>query len=160
MPHRGRGEDSAPTRCADRLQLTALAAGRRQRSEVEDPQPSVLPALDGEPAPSSAGDVEPRSVSPLFSSASFVGVQLPTSRDASGASRSVESPQYVFPSKKPLPVATSRSPVAGSRTAPARPQIAESLSGQVLGTSSPARSEQSEFQTCSSLPLAASITAT
>ena len=87
-------------------------------------------------------------------------MKLPSSFVASGDRRSAESPQFVFPSQGALPVATRMSPFAGSITAPARPQMAESLAGQVEGTISPVRFEQSEFQTWSSFPLAASITAT
>src|ERR1700704_4584045 len=66
--------------------------------------------------------------------------------------RSTESPQLVFPSQGALPVATSNCPFAGSTTAPARPQIAESLVAQLAGSSSPVRLEQSEFHTCRSAP--------
>ena len=38
--------------------------------------------------------------------------------------------------------------------------MAESLASHVLGTISPARFEHSEFHTCRSRPLAASMTAT
>jgi hypothetical protein len=51
-------------------------------------------------------------------------------------------------------------PLAGSTTAPARPQIAESLAAHVDGWINPLRLEQSEFQTWSSLPFDALITAT
>ena len=71
-----------------------------------------------------------------------------------GESRSTASPQSVRPFHGALPVATRRSPLPGTTTAPARPQIAESLDGHDDGTISPCRSEQSEFQTCSSRPLA------
>src|SRR5437763_2983732 len=81
-------------------------------------------------------------------------------RLASGARRSTASPQFVDPFHGALPVATRRSPVDGSTTAPERPQIAESLASQVLGTSNPVRFEHSEFQTCSSLPLAPPMRAT
>ena len=45
-------------------------------------------------------------------------------------------------------------------TAPARPQIAESLEAQLLGEINRWRFEQSEFQTLNSLPLLAASTAT
>src|SRR5581483_1910178 len=81
-------------------------------------------------------------------------------RVASGARRSTASPQFVDPFHGALPVATRRSPVDGSTTAPERPQIAESLASHVLGTSRPLRFEHSEFHTCSSVPFAPSMTAT
>src|ERR1051326_3918045 len=46
---------------------------------------------------------------------------------ALGSSSMTASPQFVPPSQGPLPVATKRSPVVVSTTAPARPQMAESL---------------------------------
>src|SRR5436309_11104334 len=81
-------------------------------------------------------------------------------RLASGARRSTASPQFVDPFHGALPVATRRSPVDGSTTAPERPQMAESLALHVLGTRSPARLEHSEFHTCRSRPPAPSMTAT
>ncbi len=70
------------------------------------------------------------------------------------------SPQFVFPSNGPLPVATSRSPVAGSTTGAERPQIAESEPSHVDGCMITWRSEQSEFQTPTILPLAGSSVTT
>ena len=70
------------------------------------------------------------------------------------------SPQLLLPSYGPLPVATKMLPVAASIVAPARPQIPDCVASHELGWSNPVRSLQSEFQTCSSLPLAASRMAT
>src|SRR5437868_7128864 len=66
------------------------------------------------------------------------------------------SPQFVRPSHNALPVATKMSPLVVSITAPARPQIAEPLSGHELGSINSCRSLQSEFQTCVSFPVVAS----
>ena len=94
-----------------------------------------------------AGEVLPRSVSFEFSCAWSVGVQLCSSWLPSGLSSSTLSPQSVDPLNGALPVATRIRPVPGSTTAPARPQIAESLAGHVRGTISVWRSEHSEFHT-------------
>ena len=60
-----------------------------------------------------------------------------------------------------FPVATSIRPVSGSITAPARPQIAESLAGHDFGGSiSPWRFEHSEFHTAVIRPLARLIVTT
>src|SRR5262249_49756071 len=83
--------------------------------------PSLPPCTAASPLPSHAGDAEPRSRSPDSSSAWFAGVQLP-SRRALLDSRRSESPQNVFPSHGPFPVATRSAPVPGSTTAPPRPQ--------------------------------------
>ena len=99
-------------------------------------------------------------MSPDSSAAWFVGVQLPSRRDAFGERRSTESPQSVLPSKGPLPLETNRAPLPGSTTAPDRPQIAESLLEQLLGAMRPRRFEQREFHTWSNLPLVGSMTAT
>jgi hypothetical protein len=47
------------------------------------------------------------------------------------------SPQLVLPSKRPLSVATSRFPVAGSTTTPERAQIAAPLCEQLRGAITP-----------------------
>ena len=123
--------------------------------EPEQAQLAVLAALDevavrrAVPARSSRGRDRR-----AFSSAWFAGVQCFSSRFASGERTSTLSPQFVLPSKGALPVATSRSPVAGSTTGAERPQIAESLAGHVEGWMIPCRSEQSEFQTPTILPFA------
>ena len=96
----------------------------------------------------------------MFSSSWFVGVQCSSRRFASGESTSTLSPQFVFPSKGPLPVATSRSPLAGSTTGAERPQIAESCAEQVEGWMISWRSEQREFQTAVIRPLAGSSATT
>ncbi len=70
------------------------------------------------------------------------------------------SPQLVRPSHFAFPVATKMSPVVVSITAPARPQMAESLSSHEAGSISSCLSLQSEFQTWSNPPLAASRIAT
>src|SRR5262249_8701198 len=84
----------------------------------------------------------------------FVGVQCRISRDAFGESSSMLSPQSVEPSNGALPVATSRSPVDGSTTAPERAQIAESLDPHDDGWITACRSEQSEFHTATMRPFA------
>ena len=58
-----------------------------------------------------------------------------------------------------MPVATSQRP-PGARTAPARPQIAESLAPHELGTMIRRRSEHSELKTERMRPDAASIETT
>ena len=82
-----------------------------------------------------------------------VGVQLCNSRLASGESSSTLSPQSVVPLNGPLPVATRMSLLPGAMIAPARPQIAESLSAQVLGAISPGRFEHRVLKTCSIAPV-------
>jgi len=79
---------------------------------------------------------------------------------AFGDRTSTASPQLVRPFHGAFPVATRRLPLCGTTTAPARPQIAESLAEHLEGTRSPCRLEQSEFQTCSSRPFAAAMTTT
>src|SRR5262249_40108462 len=118
-----------------------LPAGARRDGDSTRNLPS-LPPCSTEP-PASTGDVEPRSRSLVFSSSALVGVQLPVMCEMSGESRISESPQLVFPSNGALPVATYNAPVERSTTAPARPQIAESLAPQVLGWITWWRSEHS-----------------
>jgi hypothetical protein len=97
--------------------------------------------------------VLPRSTSPESSVAWSRGVQLRSRRPAFGVSKRTLSPQLVRPSKWPFPVATSRFPVAGSTTTPARAQIAAPLWPQVRGTSSTCRLLQSAFQTWAMRPV-------
>src|SRR5262249_28385068 len=119
-----------------------------------------FPLWTARPLPSSAGAVDPTSTSPELSELSSVGVQFWSSLPASGDNSRTLSPQYVWPSHLALPVATSRFPLPGSTTTPARAQIAESLSGQVDGWMIACRSLQSEFQTWTRRPEPASIAAT
>jgi hypothetical protein len=113
--------------------------------------PSFPPWTASAP-PSSAGAVDPRSTSPLFSCSWLRGVQFCNRRAASGDSSSTLSPQFVLPFHGPLPVATSRRPVDGSTTTPARAQIAESLAPQELGSINTWRLLQREFHTCTIAP--------
>src|SRR5712691_4661523 len=106
--------------------------------------PSLPPCSASEP-PSRAGAVDPRSTSPAESCAWLRGVQLCRRCAASGDSSRTLSPQFVRPFHGPLPVATSRRPVDGSTTAPARAQIAESLALHVLGSISACRLLQREL---------------
>ena len=112
----------------------------------------------------SAGEVLPTSRSLPDRNDSFVGVQLCSSRLASGESSSTLSPQVEDPSNGPLPVATRIRPLPGSITAPARPQIALSprvlVTPQELAAISRWRFEHSLFQTCPIRPLARSIVTT
>src|SRR6266404_1454500 len=73
-------------------------------------------------------------------------------RAAFGESTITLSPKFVLPLDGPLPVATSRLPVAGSTTAPERAQIAESLALQLDGWMIACRSAQSEFHTWTTCP--------
>src|ERR1700692_3780496 len=88
------------------------------------------------------------SLSLAFSCAWSVGVQFWSRRLASAVSSRALSPQLVCPSHGAFPVAISSLPLPGSTTAPARPQIAESLVGHEDGGAiRKGRSEHSEFQT-------------
>ena len=111
-----------------------------------------LPDWAARLGPRIAGAVEPRSTSPPSSCAWLRGVQLCRSRAAFAESINALSPQYRRPSKRALPVATSRLPEPGTTTAPERAQIAESLCGHEDGAISVWRSLQSEFQTCTIRP--------
>ncbi len=104
--------------------------------------------------------MEPRSRSVVLSRCWSTGVQCRSIFDASGERTITLSPQSVLPLKGALPVATTRSPFAGSTAAPLRDQIAESLEPQVRGTISACRLLQSEFQTCAIRPVRSDIVTT
>ncbi len=73
-----------------------------------------LPASTTRPSPSSAGALEPRSVSPALSSSWLVGVK-DWRRDRPGKlSSSTLSPKSVAPFQGPLPVSIRMRPLAGS----------------------------------------------
>src|SRR6266508_5371060 len=160
VPDGRRGEEVGAAGRRDRLHLAARVADRAHALRRQQPHLAVLAAL-GEEAAAEHDRRRRAEVDVAALELRIVGgVHVPLTWFASPDRRMSESPQFVLPSKRPLPVATSRSPLAGSTTAPERPQIADIVVEQLAGAIRPRRSEQSEFHTCSTLPPAGSTIAT
>src|ERR1019366_1243936 len=150
-PDRGRREQLAAARYRKALELATervvggrRAAGRERASTRRIPS---LPATATRSWPSSTGALEPRSVSLLLSSAWLVGVKDWRRLSDGKVSSSTLSPKSLLPFHGALPVSIRMRLPPGSTTAPPRERIAESLAGQLLGTSSSRRPEQSVLKT-------------
>ena len=128
-PHRRRREQIGAGRRRDDLQLMPVvrAACPRSRREREEPDLPVLAALRDQ----LRGEVDRRGraeVEVVAVRASPCSSACSCRRASPSADRtSIESPQFVWPSHGAFPVATRSLPLPGTTTAPARPQIAESL---------------------------------
>ena len=109
-----------------RASCARTASGRSAR-ELEHPHDPVLAGDHTRLPPSSAGALEPRSVSLVLSCSWSVGVKAWRSAGSGSVSSSTLSPKSVVPFQGPLPVSSRMRRPPGSTTAPPRERIAESL---------------------------------